>query len=219
MNRRNYQKELDKVLEGLDRRPSLLLHSCCGPCSSYVLTYLCTYFDVTVLYYNPNIYPPEEFDKRAAEQERLIAALNHDLRNGNPIGCAGDEPVMAGDAADIRFIKADYDPQEFLDMAKGLEDVKEGGMRCYKCYGLRMREAAAYAKRGGYDFFATTLSISPLKNAEWINEIGEMLSDEYGVRHLPSDFKKREGYKHSIELSEKYGLYRQNYCGCIYSVV
>lgn len=202
MNRRNYQKELDKVLEGLDNRPSLLLHSCCAPCSSYVLTYLSGYFDITILYYNPNIFPEEEFDKRAKEQERLIGLLNDE----NEKSCGK-----------ITFIRGVYDPNEFFDMAKGLEDVPEGGSRCYKCYELRMREAARAAAEGGFDFFTTTLSISPLKNADWINEIGENLAAEYGVKHLPSDFKKREGYKRSIELSKKYGLYRQNYCGCIYS--
>ena len=214
MNKRNYQKELDKVLEGLDYRPSLLIHSCCGPCSSYVLTYLSKYFDITVLYYNPNIYPPEEFDKRKKEQKRLIEALNRDLR-------ISDEEdgisVMPEGSADIRFVAGDYDPEVFFEMAKGLEDVPEGGERCFKCYELRMREAAIMAKEGGYDYFTTTLSISPLKNAEKINEIGEELEREYGVKHLPSDFKKREGYKHSIELSRKYDLYRQDYCGCVFS--
>ncbi len=214
MNKRNYQKELDKVLEGLDSRPSLLLHSCCGPCSSYVLTYLARYFDITVIYYNPNIFPPEEFDKRLAEQKRLIDALNHDLRQGD----AGSEgAVMPEGAPDIRLVAGDYDPDVFFDMAGGLEDVPEGGERCFKCYELRMREAAAMAKSGGYDYFTTTLSISPLKNAEKINEIGEALEKEYGVKHLPSDFKKREGYKQSIELSRKYDLYRQDYCGCVFS--
>ena len=214
MNKRNYQKELDKVLEGLDYRPSLLIHSCCGPCSSYVLTYLSKYFDITVLYYNPNIYPPEEFDKRKKEQKRLIEALNRDLR-------ISDEEdgisVMPEGSADIRFVAGDYDPEVFFEMAKGLEDVPEGGERCFKCYELRMREAAIMAKEGGYDYFTTTLSISPLKNAEKINEIGEELEREYGVKHLPSDFKKREGYKHSIELSRKYDLYRQDYCVCVFS--
>ena len=214
MNKRNYQKELDIVLEGLDHRPSLLLHSCCGPCSSYVLTYLSRYFDITVLYYNPNIYPPEEFDKRAAEQERLIAALNRDLRL--PDECKGSA-VMPEGSTDIKFLAGSYDPQEFFDMAAGLEDIHEGGARCFKCYELRMREAAAAARDGGYDYFTTTLSISPLKNAEKINEIGEALEKEYGIKHLPSDFKKKEGYKQSIELSKKYDLYRQDYCGCVYS--
>ena len=214
MNKRNYQKELDKVLEGLDYRPSLLIHSCCAPCSSYVLTYLARYFDITVLYYNPNIYPPEEFDKRKNEQERLIEALNRDLRTGDEEGGAA---VMPEGSADIRFVTGDYDPQVFFEMAKGLEDVPEGGARCFKCYELRMREAAAAAREGGYDYFTTTLSISPLKNAGKINEIGEELEKEYGVKHLPSDFKKKEGYKQSIELSRKYDLYRQDYCGCVFS--
>lgn len=173
----------------------MLLHSCCAPCSSYVLMYLSRYFDITVLYFNPNIFPPEEYERRAEEQKRLIEALD----------------------ADIKLIRGDYDPQLFFDMAKGLEDVPEGGERCFKCYELRMREAAVYAKNGGYDYFATTLSISPLKNAEKINETGERLAEEFGVRHLPSDFKKRNGYKISCELSREYGLYRQDYCGCVYS--
>lgn len=214
MNKRNYQRELDNVLEGLEHRPSLLLHSCCGPCSSYVLTYLARYFDITVLYFNPNIYPPEEFNKRAGEQERLIKELNRDLRI--PAG-PGADPVMPEGAVDIKFLEGDYDPDVFFMMAKGLEEVPEGGERCFRCYELRMREAAAAAKEGGYDYFATTLSISPLKNAEKINEVGEALEKEYGVKHLPSDFKKREGYKQSIELSRKYDLYRQDYCGCVYS--
>ena len=201
MNKRNYQKELDKVLEGLTFRPSLLIHSCCAPCSSYVLTYLRQYFDITVLYFNPNIYPAEEFDRRAAEQKRLIEALNG----------------LPGDNAEIRFVQGEYDPQVFFDMAKGLETVPEGGERCFKCYELRLREAAEYARNGGYDYFTTTLSISPLKNAEKLNEIGERLADEYGTAHLPSDFKKRNGYKISCELSREYGLYRQDYCGCVYS--
>ena len=202
------------MLEGLDYRPSLLIHSCCAPCSSYVLTYLARYFDITVLYYNPNIYPPEEFDKRKNEQERLIEALNRDLRTGDEEGGAA---VMPEGSADIRFVAGDYDPQVFFEMAKGLEDVPEGGARCFKCYELRMREAAAAAREGGYDYFTTTLSISPLKNAGKINEIGEELEKEYGVKHLTSDFKKKEGYKQSIELSRKYDLYRQDYCGCVFS--
>ena len=202
------------MLEGLEYRPSLLLHSCCGPCSSYVLSYLSRYFDITVLYYNPNISPDEEFDKRAGEQERLIKALNKDLRMGDE---EGGEAVMPEGSADIKFVRGHYDPSVFFDMAKGLEKVPEGGERCFKCYELRMREAARLAGEGGYDYFTTTLSISPLKNAEKINEIGQELEKEFGVKHLPSDFKKKEGYKQSCELSKKYDLYRQDYCGCIYS--
>lgn len=212
--------ELDKVLEGLDNRPSLLLHSCCGPCSSYVLTYLARYFDITVLYFNPNIYPPEEFDLRAREQERLITALNTDLRipaHDSVDGSGGSDAVIPDGAVDIKFIRGEYDPHVFFDMAKGLEDIPEGGQRCFKCYELRLREAACMARDGGFDYFATTLSISPLKNAVKLNEIGEELEKEYRVKHLPSDFKKREGYKQSIELSRKYNLYRQDYCGCVYS--
>ena len=199
MNKRNYQKELDKIIEGLEFRPSLLLHSCCAPCSSYVLAYLSRYFDITVFYYNPNIYPEEEYDKRVKEQERLIGMLNAEA-DGH-----------------IRFIKGDYSPGVFFDMAKGLEDEPEGGNRCFACYELRMREAAETAVAGGYDYFATTLSISPLKNADKINETGERLAAEYGVKHLPSDFKKKDGYKMSCELSRQYDLYRQDYCGCVYS--
>jgi hypothetical protein len=208
MNKRNYQKELDKVLEGLTFRPSLLLHSCCAPCSSYVLVYLSRYFDITVLYYNPNIYPPGEFEKRVNEQKRLIETLNTELKR---------EAQHPEEAGEIRFIRGEYDPQVFFDMAKGLESLPEGGERCFRCYELRMREAARLAAKGGYDYFTTTLSISPLKNAEKINETGERLEAEYRVKHLPSDFKKRDGYRTSCELSRKYELYRQDYCGCVFS--
>ncbi len=204
MNKRNYQKELDRVLEGLGSRPSLLLHSCCAPCSSYVLTYLREYFDITLLYYNPNIYPDEEYRRRVDEQKRLIEVLNA-------------MPVKDKSLGVIRFEEGEYDPGIFFEMANGLEAVPEGGERCFKCYELRMREAASMAAERGYDYFTTTLSISPLKNADRINETGERLADEYGVKHLPSDFKKRNGYKISCELSREYGLYRQDYCGCVYS--
>ncbi|MCR5357910.1 MAG: epoxyqueuosine reductase QueH [Lachnospiraceae bacterium] len=215
MDKRNYQKELDKVLEGLDTRPSLLLHSCCGPCSSYVLSYLCRFFDVTLFYYNPNIYPTAEYDKRLNEQLRLVGLLNDDLRKVR----GGDQaPVLPAGACDIRVINGTYDPKVFERAIHGLEDEPEGGRRCHVCYELRMREAAYEAKKGGYDYFATTLSVSPHKNADWINEIGSELEAETGVKHLPSDFKKREGYKRSIELSKEYGLYRQDYCGCAYSL-
>lgn len=192
----NYQKELDKLITTLDgRKPRLLLHVCCAPCSSYCQEYLTKYFDITLLFYNPNMDTAAEYDKRAAELQRLVKEA------GFP----------------VNVLIMEYEPQKFLDMARGLEKVKEGGERCFRCYELRMREAAEYASAHGFDYFTTTLSISPLKNAAKINEIGERLAEEYGVRHLPSDFKKRGGYQRSIELSHQYSLYRQNYCGCIFS--
>lgn len=200
MNKRNYQKELDQLicrLEESGKLPRLLLHSCCAPCSSYVLEYLSEYFDITVFYYNPNISPEEEYKKRVEEIRRLIQEL------------AVPHPV--------HFVEGAYQPELFYEMAKGLEDMKEGGERCFRCYRLRMEEAAKLAAEGGYDYFTTTLSISPLKNAGKINEIGEALSEIYPVQHLPSDFKKKNGYKRSVELSAQYGLYRQNYCGCVFS--
>lgn len=200
MNNVNYQKELDKIIERNKREdalPSLLLHSCCAPCSSYTIEYLSDYFKITVLYYNPNISPREEYEKRKAEQIRLINSL----------------PVKNK----VDFLDCDYDSSEFFDIAKGYESCKEGGERCFRCYELRLREAAKKAKEKGFDYFCTTLSISPLKNAQKINEIGLKLQGEYGVSWLPSDFKKREGYKRSIELSREYNLYRQNFCGCVFS--
>ena len=200
LNKRNYQKELEKLIDQAQKDnkiPSLFLHSCCAPCSSYVLEYLSKYFNITVFYYNPNIYPEEEYRKRVHEITRLVNSMEF------------EHPV--------KLIEGHYDPQEFFQMAKGLEDVPEGGERCFKCYRLRMEEAAKLAEEGGYDYFTTTLSISPLKNAAKINEIGEELAEIYHVQHLPSDFKKKNGYKRSIELSHEYDLYRQNYCGCVYS--
>lgn len=200
MNKRNYQKELDRKIEQLVRDgqvPSLLLHSCCAPCSSYVLEYLSQYFRITVLYYNPNIYPESEYRSRVEEQIRLIQNL----------------PVKYP----VQFLESDYIPKDFYDCAKGMEHLPEGGERCFACYRLRLNEAAYEAKERGCDFFATTLSISPLKNAEKLNEIGEQLALEYGVNWLPNDFKKKNGYKRSTELSREYDLYRQDYCGCIYS--
>lgn len=199
-NKRNYQKELELLIQTLQKEekvPRLLLHSCCAPCSSYVLEYLSEYFEITVFYYNPNIYPPEEYHERAAEQQRLIAQL------------PAKHPIS--------YVEGSYDPKQFYEMAKGLETVPEGGERCFRCYELRMREAAVLAKQGGYDYFTTTLSISPLKNAEKLNEIGERLAGQYGIRHLTSDFKKKNGYQRSTELSKEYDLYRQNYCGCVFS--
>ncbi len=200
MNRINYQKELDKVIESLSQQekvPTLLLHSCCAPCSSYVLEYLSNYFGITVFYYNPNIYPDEEYEMRVREQQRFIRAF------------PAKHP--------IDFIEGAYDKERFYEMARGLEAVPEGGQRCFQCYELRLREAGELAKARGFDYFTTTLSISPMKNAEKLNEIGLRLAEELGVAYLCSDFKKRNGYKRSTELSREYGMYRQDYCGCVYS--
>ena len=209
MNQVNYQKELEKILNTLQekgeaapdyRPPRLFLHSCCAPCSSYCLEYLCRYFLITVFYYNPNISFSEEYQKRVAEQKRLIAAYNKEEK-GWPID----------------IVEGDYEPERFYEMARGMEEEKEGGERCFRCYELRLREAAETAKSLGMDYFTTTLSISPLKNAEKLNEIGDALAEEYGVAYLNSDFKKKNGYKRSVELSEQYGMYRQYYCGCVFS--
>ena len=215
MNQLNYQKELEKILAELQmcgegdkqegfgpQTPTLFLHSCCAPCSSYCLEYLCKYFAITVFYYNPNISASEEYRKRVEEQKRLIAAYN-DEKKGYPISS----------------IDGDYEPALFFEMAKGLEKCPEGGERCFKCFDLRLRRTAEEAVKGGYDYFATTLTISPLKNAAKINEIGQALAVEYDVAWLPSDFKKKNGYKRSIELSAQYGLYRQDYCGCAFSKI
>ena len=213
MNRRNYQKELDKIIqenESRSRVPRLFLHSCCAPCSSYVLEYLSRYFEITIFYYNPNISPGEDYEKRVREQKRLIRELSvHQQAALNQGKCDNFYPV--------HMVAGPYEPQRFYEMAKGLEQEPEGGMRCKKCYRLRLEEAARLAAEGGYDYFTTTLSISPLKNAQWLNEIGEELEAIYSVRHLPSDFKKRNGYQRSVELSKEYGLYRQDYCGCVFS--
>ena len=196
----NYQKKLEELIakeqkEG--RVPTLLLHSCCAPCSSYVLEYLSEFFRITVLYYNPNISPEKEYDARAAEQKRLIS----ELPTKHPVS----------------FLAGEYKPEEFYAAVKGLEECPEGGDRCTVCYELRLREAAKTAAEGGFDYFTTTLSISPLKDAERLNSIGRALVEEYGVSYLFSDFKKKNGYKRSTELSVQYGLYRQNYCGCVFS--
>lgn len=195
----NYQKVLDGTLASLGggTPPKLLLHACCAPCSSYVLEYLSQYFKIILFYYNPNISPEEEYRKRAAEVRRLLSQL--------PV----KYPVTPAEGK--------YDPQRFFDMARGLENEREGGARCARCYELRLREAAAEAKERGADWFATTLTVSPYKHADTLNEIGAKLEREFGVRWLPSDFKKRGGYQRSIELSHRYGLYRQNYCGCVFS--
>lgn len=207
MNLPNYQKELDGLLARLKREraagdplPSLLLHSCCAPCSSYCMQYLRQFFQLTVFYYNPNISEREEYAKRAAEQKRLIAAYNEE-DPGHP----------------IRVQDGDYEPDCFFQLVKGYESCREGGERCFLCYRQRLEKTAKEANAGGYDYFCTTLSISPLKNAAKINEIGSELAEQYGVAWLPSDFKKKDGYKQSVALSGEYGLYRQDYCGCVYS--
>lgn len=200
MNKINYQKQLDKIIDEIQKNnetPTLLLHSCCAPCSSYVLEYLSQYFKITIFYYNPNIFPEEEYKKRVEEQKRLISQLP----TKNPVS----------------FIEGEYIPQDFYNMAKGMEDLKEGGERCFKCYRLRLEKTAKLAKEQGFDYFTTTLSISPYKNAPKLNEIADELSEIYSVKNLPADFKKKEGYKRSIQLSSEYNLYRQNYCGCVYS--
>lgn len=205
MNKINYQKELDKITgqigENLpeEQKPHLFLHACCAPCSSYVLEYLTRYCHITLFFYNPNITPETEYQKRMHELQRFIREAGYEER--------GQVVLMEGS----------YDPGCFFEMAKGMEDLPERGERCYHCYELRMREAAKKAAELHADYFTTTLSISPQKNAQWINEIGERLAEEYGVRHLPSDFKKKGGYLRSIALSEEYHLYRQNYCGCVFS--
>lgn len=200
MNKINYQKRLDEIISSNyenDVVPKLLLHACCAPCSSYCLEYLSQYFEISVLYYNPNISIKEEYEYRLSEEKRLISSM--DFKN------------------DVRIIDCDYNTKDFFNAVKGLENEPEGGRRCEECFRLRLNATAAEAKRLGIEYFGTTLTISPLKNAELINEIGEQLGEKYGVKWLYSDFKKKEGYKRSIVLSKKYDLYRQNYCGCIFS--
>lgn len=196
----NYQLMLEKTIADAaakNKTPTLLLHSCCAPCSSYVLEYLSRYFSITVFYYNPNIFPEEEFYKRRSEQERFISLLPAE----NPISFIGSEHL------DERFYAA----------VKGLEHIREGGERCFACYRMRLEETAVLAEQKGFDYFTTTLSISPMKNAEKLNSIGDELSQKYGVSYLYSDFKKKGGYLRSTELSKEYGMYRQDYCGCIFS--
>ena len=203
MNKRNYQKELDKLLTDFDRDrivPSLFLHSCCAPCSSYCLEYLSKYFMITVFYYNPNIFPDSEYEDRVKEQERLIRELNE-----------------SGVKHPIHLVKGAFCPEVFYEAVKGLEREPEGGARCTECFKLRLEESAKLAKEGNYDYFTTTLTISPLKDAERLNQIGEEMGGKYGVKFLNSDFKKKNGYKRSTELSREHDLYRQNYCGCVYS--
>lgn len=194
----NFQIEMEKTIKELGgRRPSLLMHACCAPCSSYVLESIASYFDVTMLYYNPNITPESEYKKRLEELQRLIRDADF--------------------ASDVKTLECEYDEDEFFEAVKGLENCPEGGERCFKCYRLRLEKTAKAAKEHGFEYFATTLSISPYKNSRKLAEISMQLAEQYGVKWLPSDFKKRGGYKRSIELSQEYGLYRQNYCGCIFS--
>lgn len=196
----NYQLLLDKTIEEIKKsgaKKSLLLQACCAPCSSYTLEYLSEYFDITLFFYNPNISPKSEYDYRGEELKRLICEMP---LNSKP-----------------KIVVCDYDSEPFFEMAKGLEDKKEGGERCFKCYALRLSQTAKVAKEQGFDYFCTTLSISPHKNAEKLNEIGGELAEKFGVEYLYSDFKKKNGYKRSIELSKEYNLYRQNYCGCVFS--
>lgn len=208
---RNYALELDKILDNEENRGKrLFLHSCCAPCSSYVLEYLKSFFQITVFYFNPNITVEEEYFKRVAEQKRLISVFNSQLESA-------DSKDTHLNAYPIEIVEGDYRKELFFDAVKGLEQCREGGERCFACYELRLLETAKRAKEDRADFFTTTLTISPLKNAGKINEIGERLAAEYGVTFLPSDFKKKNGYKRSVELSKEYDLYRQDYCGCIFS--
>ncbi|MBR5738663.1 MAG: epoxyqueuosine reductase QueH [Lachnospiraceae bacterium] len=197
MERRNYQKELDERIKGLDHVPTLLLHVCCAPCSSYVLEYLSEFFEITVYYYNPNIAPKEEYELRASEVERLVREQPH------------RHPV--------HVLTEAYGADVFYQAVRGLEKEKEGGARCEVCFRLRLMKSAETAKVRGFDYFTTTLTISPLKNADLLNRVGEEAGKAFGVAFLPSDFKKKGGYQRSIELSREYGLYRQNYCGCLFS--
>ena len=196
----NYQKLLEEKIEqlkGATTRPSLLLHCCCAPCSSYVLEYLTPHFDITAFFYNPNISPQEEYIFRLNELHRLIVEMRLSQK--------------------VKLIEADYEPEKFEALAQGLETCKEGAERCFKCYNLRLSKTAEIAKTQNFDYFATTLTVSPYKNADKLNEIAQQLSAAYKLNYLPSDFKKRNGYKRSIELSTQYNLYRQNYCGCRFS--
>ena len=194
----NFQKLLEEEInkiKDIKIKPKLLLHACCGPCSSYVIEYLSNYFDITIFYYNPNIYPENEYLRRMNELIKFIKEFNNK----------------------ITVIEDKYDTKEYYNNIKGLENLGEKSKRCYNCYKFRMEKAAIYAKNNNYDYFTTTLSISPYKNAEWLNEIGKNLEKIYNIKYLYADFKKKNGYKRSLELSKEYKLYRQEYCGCVYS--
>lgn len=201
---------MEKILQqNSERGKSLFLHSCCAPCSSYVLNCLRNFFKITVFYYNPNITEDVEYKKRVEEQKRFIFRLNEEAGE--------DGSLEKGSVFPISFQEGDYRPESFFGLVKGHEADREGGERCYLCYEMRLREAALYGKEQGFDYFTTTLSISPMKNAVWLNEIGERMGEEYGISYLPSDFKKKDGYKKSVLLSGEYDLYRQDYCGCVFS--
>ena len=194
----NYDRELEKIINNLDDKvPRILLHSCCAPCSSYVISYLSNYFDITIFYYNPNISPMDEYLKRKEEQIRLI------------------KEIKTKNKLDI--IDCDYDNDLYEKSIKGLENEPERGNRCTVCFNLRLNKTAEIAKKFNYDYFGTTLTVSPYKNSNLINEIGLDISKKYDINYLVSDFKKKNGYKKSIELSKEFNLYRQNYCGCKYS--
>ena len=193
----SYYKLCINELNTIKDKKRILLHSCCAPCSSHVISFLSNYFDITILYYNPNISPIDEYLKRKEEQIKLIKEID---KSNN-----------------VDILDCDYDNENYEELIKGLEKEPERGKRCYVCYRMRMEKTASTAKDNGYDYFCTTLSVSPYKNALWINEIGKELEDKYKVKWLYSDFKKKDGYKKSILLSQKYNLYRQNYCGCVYS--
>ncbi len=192
----NYDQKLIEIISELNYQPKLLLHSCCGPCSSYVITYLKDYFDITILYYNPNIEPEEEYLKRKNEQKRLIKELN---------------------IPTLKFLDCDYENSEFRNISKGYEEELEGGKRCQRCFNLRLSYTANVAKLHNFEYFGTTLTVSPHKNATLINVIGNNLANLYNLKWLYSDFKKKDGYKKSITISKQYDLYRQNYCGCLFS--
>lgn len=201
MNRINYQKEMEKIIARHDRAgevPTVLLHSCCGPCSSAVMERLTSHFEVTVFYFNPNIYPEEEYWHRIREQERLISLF----------------PAVHP----IHFLAGEYHPEDFYEMAKGYERAPEGGERCFRCYRQRLTATARAAKEGNFDYFTTTLSVSPMKDSQKLNAIGGEVAEEWQVNYLFSDFKKKNGYQRSVELSAQYGMYRQNYCGCVFSL-
>ena len=193
----NYQVVLDETLKNLGGKKKLLLHACCAPCSSYVIEYLSDFFDITILYYNPNIDTVDEFNYRLSELKRFVDGFKTKNK--------------------VEVISLGYDSSDYLNEIKGLEGEKEGGRRCLKCFYLRLRKSALYAKENNFDYFTTTLTISPLKNSKVINEIGHELESEFGIKYLYSDFKKREGYKRSIVLSREFNLYRQDYCGCKFS--